>query len=203
MLVVGGGPAGSSCAWALRRAGRDAVVMDAARFPRDKVCAGWITTQVVDDLEIDLDDYRRGRTLQPITGFRTGLIGGAGVVETAYDRIVSYGIRRCEFDHYLLARSGARLCLGAPARSIRRDGDAWIVNDTLRASMLVGAGGHFCPVARLLSPRSASAPVVAAQETEFPIDPSSRGPSLVRGVPGEARRHSRRWKASDRSVRSA
>ncbi len=30
----------------------------------------------------------------------------------SYDKVVSYGIRRCEFDHYLLERSGARLRLG-------------------------------------------------------------------------------------------
>src|SRR5262245_5359412 len=114
VLIVGGGPAGSSCAWGLRRSGRDVLVMDAASFPRDKVCAGWITPHVVDALELDLTDYRIGRTLQPITGFRTGLVGGADDLETAYDAAVSYGIRRCEFDHYLLQRSGARLRLGEP-----------------------------------------------------------------------------------------
>ena len=171
VLIVGGGPAGSACAWRLHRAGRDALVMDAASFPRDKVCAGWITPQVVADLELDLAAYRRGRTLQPITGFRTGLIGRPAEVETTYDHPVSYGIRRCEFDHYLLQRSGARLRLGSPIASIRREAGAWIVNDTVRAAMLVGAGGHFCPVARMLSPRTEHAPVVVAQETEFPIEP--------------------------------
>src|SRR5262249_6977156 len=154
VLIVGGGPAGSSCAWALARAGCDVVVMDGKTFPRDKVCAGWITPQVIEDLDLDVDDYRRARTLQPITAFRTGLIVDADAVETVYDRPVSYGIRRCEFDHYLLRRSGARLWLGAPAARIRRDGARWIVNDAIAASMLVGAGGHFCPVARTLSPRA-------------------------------------------------
>ena len=67
VLIVGGGPAGSSCAWALRGSGLDVAVMDRSTFPRDKVCAGWITPPLVDALQVDLADYALGRTLQPIT----------------------------------------------------------------------------------------------------------------------------------------
>ncbi len=170
VLIVGGGPAGSSCARRLRQEGLDVLVMDRAVFPRDKVCAGWITPQVVADLDIDVDDYRRGRTFQPITAFRTGVIGGPREAETIYERPVSYGIRRCEFDHYLLQRSGASLALGTGVSSIRRDGAQWVVNDSVRAAVLVGAGGHFCPVARWLSPPIEGLPVVVAQEAEFRLD---------------------------------
>lgn len=178
-LVVGGGPAGSSCARALVQAGLDVLVLDKAAFPRDKVCAGWITPAVVDELEFDLADYGRGRTLQPITGFRTGVIGRR-TVATHYGRTVSYGIRRCEFDHYLLARSGARLRLGEPLQSLRREHDLWIANDDIRAPLVVGAGGHFCPVARLLSAAdSFEAVVVVAQEIEFEMSPAEAAACLV------------------------
>jgi len=171
VVIVGGGPAGSACAWKLRNAGLDVAIVDKAAFPRDKVCAGWITPQIVDDLKLDLDQYRAGRTFQPITGFRVGVIGQARTTEIRYARPVSYGIRRCEFDHYLLQRSGARLLLGAPVSSIRRDRGGWVVGGSIRASMLVGAGGHFCPVGRLLNGPPDRAVVVAARETEFRIDP--------------------------------
>jgi menaquinone-9 beta-reductase len=171
VLIIGGGPAGSSCAWRLRQAGLDVIVMDRAVFPRDKVCAGWITPQVLSDAGVDVDDYRRERTLQPITGFRTGLLGSDRDIETAYDHPVSFGIRRCEFDNYLLQRSGARLKLGTIITSIQRDGSRWIVNDDVTARMLVGAGGHFCPVARMINRVADRGPVVAAQEAEFRIDP--------------------------------
>ena len=46
VLIVGGGPAGSSCARALGYG--DVVVMDKMTFPRDKACAGWITPAVND-----------------------------------------------------------------------------------------------------------------------------------------------------------
>jgi flavin-dependent dehydrogenase len=171
VLIVGGGPAGSACAWRLRRAGIEVAIIDRARFPRDKVCAGWITPQVIDDLQIDVGDYRAGRTLQPVTAFRVGVIGCSDATEAHYDGPVSYGIRRCEFDQYLLQRSGARLLPGAPVSTIRRAGSGWIVNETIRASMLVGAGGHFCPVGRLLNASCSRDALVAAQEVEFPIAP--------------------------------
>jgi flavin-dependent dehydrogenase len=176
VLVAGGGPAGSACAWRLRQAGADVVVVDRALFPRDKVCAGWITSPVVTALQIDLEEYRQSRTLQPITGFHTGIIGRPKEIETAYDRAVSFGIRRCEFDHYLLTRAGARLKLGVPVSRIRRENARWIVNGELTAPVLVGAGGHFCPVARFLNPSNdASQPgsdkLVVAQEAEFAVSP--------------------------------
>jgi flavin-dependent dehydrogenase len=201
VLIVGGGPAGSACAWKLRRAGLDVLVADGAPFPRDKVCAGWITPQVVDGLALDLEAYAHGRTLQPITGFRAGVIGSGHDVVIGYDRPVSYGIRRCEFDHYLLQRSRARHELGAPIQTLERQDGLWIATPggpnarppkaRLTAPMLVGAGGHWCPVARMLNPhprkadnghrredqnQEANAPIVVAQEAEFPIS----GPDAAR-----------------------
>ena len=169
-LVVGGGPAGSTCAAALTRHGLDVLLLDQKTFPRDKVCAGWITPAVLETLQIEPAEYAAGRVLQPITGFRTGLIGGSAV-ETRYRRPVSYGIRRCEFDYYLLGRSGARLRLGEPVRSLERRGEGWLVNGAIETPLLIGAGGHFCPVARSLgAPSQASEPVVAAKEIEFALD---------------------------------
>jgi flavin-dependent dehydrogenase len=172
VLIAGGGPAGSACAWSLRRAGMDVIVMDRATFPRDKPCAGWITPGVVEALQLDVDAYRTGRTFQPFTGFRVGVIGRHESVAVRYGRTVSFGIRRCEFDDYLLRRSGARLALGTPVQAIVRNAGRWVVNDGIRAPVLVGAGGHFCPVARSLNGGScgSAAALVVAQEAEFAID---------------------------------
>ena len=41
-IVVGGGPGGSTAAWRLAGAGLRPLVLDAAVFPRVKICAGWI-----------------------------------------------------------------------------------------------------------------------------------------------------------------
>jgi len=181
VLIVGGGPAGSSCARRLASAGLDVVVLDKAVFPRDKVCAGWITPAVLDELELDAADYAQGRVLQPISAFRVGLESGPAL-EIEYPQPVSYGIRRCEFDHYLLARCGARLRLGEALESLVREADGWVVNERYRAPMLIGAGGHFCPVAQWLQQtvgQRAEEPRVAAQEAEFLLDERQRAECRV------------------------
>jgi len=173
VLIVGGGPAGSSCAWRLRGSGLDVVVLDKQVFPRDKVCGGWITPAVLSELEIDACEYAQRRVLQPITGFRTGCIGGE-MIETTYGATVSYGIRRREFDEYLLRRSGARLVEGVDLKTLERHDDEWIANGGLWARLVVGAGGHFCPVARLTGAKSTGESAVVAQEVEFEMDEQQR-----------------------------
>lgn len=179
VLIVGGGPAGSSCAWGLRHSGLDVVVLDKQVFPRDKVCGGWITPSVLTELEIDPAEYARQRMLQPITGFRVGSIGGPAL-QTVYGGPVSYGIRRCEFDDYLLKRSGARLMLGSALASLDRTDGGWIANDGLRARVVVGAGGHFCPVARLLGAKVRAEAAVVAQEAEFQMGVHDLTTCLIR-----------------------
>ena len=45
VIVVGAGPAGSSTAWHLARRGIDVLVLDRARFPRDKPCAEYLSPE--------------------------------------------------------------------------------------------------------------------------------------------------------------
>jgi flavin-dependent dehydrogenase len=42
-LIVGGGPAGSACGIALRNAGKDCLIVEKAKWPRTKLCAGVVT----------------------------------------------------------------------------------------------------------------------------------------------------------------
>jgi geranylgeranyl reductase family protein len=171
ILIIGGGPAGSTLAWALRDSGLDIAIMDKAEFPRDKLCAGWVTPAVMQELNIDLDDYAHGRVLQPISGFRISQIGQKQVQSHYTGDPVSYGIRRIEFDNYLLQRSEARLLTGGAFKHMERIDNGWRVNDELDAKLVIGAGGHFCPVARAIGSKGVSELAVAAQEVEFEMTP--------------------------------
>lgn len=166
VLIVGGGPAGSACARTLTAAGRDTVVVDAAVFPRDKPCAGWITPEVLAELPFTLGAYAVDHVAQPITRFRVGRIDGRAR-DVEYGMPVSYGIRRCEFDTELLRSSSARLVEGRRIRRLERRNGSWLLDGAFSAPYLVGAGGHFCPVARQLGGTGDDAPLVVAKEIEF------------------------------------
>ncbi len=179
VIIIGGGPAGSTCANLLTKKGLSVAIIDKEKFPRDKICAGWITPAVIETLKIDLEDYRQNRTLQPLTGFITGMIGEKCRL-TRYGKPMSYGIRRCEFDHYLLERSGAKQILGEPVKTMVRKGNLWTINEKFTSRLLIGAGGHFCPVTKHTGTKfGQTEPIVAAQEVEFKMDAAHKADCLV------------------------
>ena len=99
VLIVGGGPAGAACAWRLRQRGVDCMILDRQPFPRVKLCAGWITPQVVRDLDLHPADYPGG-----FTTFGALHISIRGLRFPLPTR--QYAIRRWEFDDWLLRRAG-------------------------------------------------------------------------------------------------
>lgn len=184
VLIVGGGPAGSTLAYALKDSGLSVGILDKTTFPRQKICAGWVTPEVMRVLNIDLNDYANGRVLQKISGFKISQLGQKQV-ESHYDgEPVSYGIRRIEFDDYLLRRCEANLLLGESFNNMEKTADGWLVNDQYHARLVVGAGGHFCPVARAIGSKGVSELAVAAQEVEFKLnDAEKRNCTIKEEVP--------------------
>jgi geranylgeranyl reductase family protein len=167
VLIVGGGPAGSTLAYSLRESGLSIAILDKQPFPRQKICAGWVTPEVMRVLNIDLEDYAKGRVLQKISGFRIGMLGQKQVESSYPGDPVSYGIRRIEFDDYLLQRCGAELILEQPFSKMEKNDDGWLVNGEYQARLVIGAGGHYCPVARAIESKGVSELAVVAQEAEF------------------------------------
>ena len=173
VIVVGGGPGGSTAAWRLAKAGLRPLVLDSAVFPRVKICAGWVTAEALRDLEIDPEKYPL--TIQPFAACVLEFEGARH--ETAWRTPASYGIIRREFDLYLLERAaaaGADVRWGMRVTGVEQRPDGVSVETDrglFEAPLVIGAGGHRCPVARALGEVSPLEEVVVAQESETRLPP--------------------------------
>lgn len=182
VIIVGGGPAGSAAAHHLKAAGADVLVLDKESFPRHKLCAGWITPQVVDNLQLEISAYPHSflsfRRLQcHLRGLKLPV------------QCVQHSIRRLEFDAWLLEQSGAEF-LQHTVKNIRRDEGHYVIDGAFRCRYLIGAGGTSCPVRRALFddvvPRARALQTVTL-ELEFPYewqDPDCHLWFFERGLPG-------------------
>jgi menaquinone-9 beta-reductase len=184
VLIVGGGPAGAACAWRLKKKGIDCLILDQHPFPRLKACAGWITPQVLKDLELDIAAYPYG-----LTHFKSFDISVKGIPFRMPTR--QYAIRRIEFDDWLLKRSSAEVRVHKVQEIVLRGG-GYEVDGEFFGDYLVGAGGTHCPVYRSFFKTDGSRPSesqIVAMEEEFAYDYHDRRCRLwffEKGLPGYA-----------------
>jgi flavin-dependent dehydrogenase len=150
LVIVGGGPAGLTTALALdaARPGRasEIVVLERARYPREKPCAGALGRRG-DDLLATIG-VRVDVPGVPINGMA---LGAAGSERTARTGNIGRVVRRIEFDAALAAevrRRGIRVVEGAKVESLVRRGygasarvDVVTDGAVFTAPFVVGADG--------------------------------------------------------------
>ncbi|QIK82600.1 geranylgeranyl reductase family protein [Sanguibacter sp. HDW7] len=164
VVVVGAGPAGATAAHYLASVGLDVVVLDKARFPRDKICGDGLTPRAVAEL------VRAGVSIDESDGWirNIGLrvVGGGHRIEIPWPELSSYpsyGLARSRmsFDHLLVEharKSGATVLegmnvtepvldertgrvVGVRARVLDADGRRTGEERTFRAPVVMAADG--------------------------------------------------------------
>ncbi|WP_434478398.1 NAD(P)/FAD-dependent oxidoreductase [Gemmatimonas sp.] len=169
VLVVGGGPAGSSAAWHCAMAGLDVCLVDRARFPRAKPCAEYVSPEGSRLL------HAMGalETLEAQAAHLTGMVVHAPSGERIHGEFVArhgfrgfrdkgLGVRREILDTVLLRRArdaGVTVIEEAKVESLTHD-DVGAVNgavvrteegtQVMRASLVIGADGLRSVVSRRL-----------------------------------------------------
>ena len=137
-IVVGAGPAGSTAAYRLANAGASVLLLDRARFPRDKPCGGGVTGRAARVLPFSIDPVVEHIATAVDLRLRYGrtLARGDG-------QPLVYMTQRKRLDHFLVQKAveaGAELREGAKVGDleVREDG---VSVEGFEAQALVGADG--------------------------------------------------------------
>jgi geranylgeranyl reductase len=97
VAIIGAGPSGASTAFALEKSGFSIVLLDKARFPREKPCAGVLPPRIFSETDIPQDIIERS-----LNGYR--IFSPSGVeVESTFPK-TGVIVRRDDFDNFLVTR---------------------------------------------------------------------------------------------------
>src|SRR5438309_10414822 len=158
VAIVGGGPAGSTCAAFCAAAGLRTLIIEREKFPREKVCGDCLNPACWPVLErLKLAEHVRNCPHAPLNAVEFIAIGGEKLwVELAHRDRDMISIKRSLFDHLLLNRArtlGAEIreeaTLIALDRAAAKNWRIDIVRETFAARIVVGADGRNSTVARL------------------------------------------------------
>ena len=154
VIIVGAGPGGSFTAKLLAEAGYDVILIEKDKLPRDKPCAGWITPQVLDLVKLNPSQLE---CCQPIHGavLWESEKERLSPYVIKYNKPVSYGIRRIEFDSILTNQAkdaGAEVLDATTITNVYRQKKIVFVqagqNHELTGKFVVGADGTHSIVAK-------------------------------------------------------
>ncbi len=170
-IVVGGGPAGSSVAYFMARAGIDVLLLDRARFPRDKPCSEYLSPQASRILDaMDALELVEGSGVAHLAGMRVHAPNGATIhSEFAGNhgyrgfRDRGLAVRRTILDAILLQRArdaGARVEEGVRVTDVVRNEHGRVTGvlaasdaagpRTVAADLVIGADGLRSVIGRRL-----------------------------------------------------
>jgi geranylgeranyl reductase family protein len=137
VIICGAGPAGSSLAYFLTRRGFDVLLLDKAKFPRVKPCAGAFQVSLNNFFPFSLEPIAEDKA----TGFYFAKNGRNFSIEM--ERPIAYTVERKKFDNFLLQKaiaSGAEFLEECRVEKVE-EGIVYSTQGKFRGKIIVGADG--------------------------------------------------------------
>ena len=164
VVVVGAGPAGSTAAYHLSKAGVRVLLLDRATFPREKPCGGGVTARCLAQAPVDISPVVEQVVSRVRFSFRLG-----DFLDYAYPQPLVYMTQRRRLDAFLVENAvaaGATLREHAPlsALELRPDGATLTAGgESFEAGVVIGADGANGVVARSAGLTPVQSPPVALE----------------------------------------
>jgi geranylgeranyl reductase family protein len=190
LMVVGGGPAGASCARAAALGGLDVLLIEKEVHPREKLCGGALTNRITGLVDFDIEPAIE----VSFTGGRLFSRMGTHLDFTIDERFSGYLVKRPKFDEYLIEKAieaGAEVVQDTKAVSVEQTQSGIRVltlGDSYKAHLLVGADGVNGIVAKQLGLRDRWDPkkVGLCISADIPIDEKEIIRSMSLSASGES-----------------
>ena len=138
-IIVGAGPAGSVTAYRLATAGASVLLLDRAKFPRDKPCGGGLTYRAMRELPFSVEPVVE----DVVDRFEFGFRYGHRFQRRGASPIILMTQRR-RLDAFLAERAvaaGVDFRDGAKVSAVGDDGSVTADGRTFRAGVVIGADG--------------------------------------------------------------
>jgi geranylgeranyl reductase family protein len=151
VIVVGAGPAGSAASLSCAGAGIKTLLIDALALPRDKLCAGGVSSWVIERLEVPNDLIER--TIEQVQ-----IVAGSKKIPVIpWPKDMAYRmVMRRDFDHFVTEKArkaGAKIKDRTAVATLLRDNNG-VVNGVrttrgdFKARLIIGCDGASSVVAR-------------------------------------------------------
>ena len=159
VVIIGGGPAGSTSGYILSKAGLKVVIVDKSRFPRQKLCAGLLTQKTGHLINFlfheSVDSLRKKGIINFESSYCEVFSRNRCIVKIHHRSRPFYYVDRSVYDNFFLQKAkeeGAEILEGEIAVSVdyRKNEIVTSSGITLRSKYIIGADGVYSRVRREL-----------------------------------------------------